>query len=280
MKKGKKIRIILIVVCVLAAAYGIVRLIQIYTGYHQAEVLYEELRDEVVRTAAPEMINPPVESAAAQTAVPEATQSVSAEPDPPEVPVIIDFERLRQINAESVGWIYIPDTNISYPLMRGEDNEKYLVRAYDDSYSGGGSIFLDYRNAADLSDRHSIIYGHNMQDDSMFGQLSEFSRQDYVDAHPYVYLLTQDRTLKYRIFSVYITSADYNSYELDFSGDEDYAGYLTQLESYSWLDTGHTPDADDPAITLSTCVNDKSRRRVIHAALVDEWPTPSIRPAD
>jgi sortase B len=249
----------------------------IYAGYHKAEKLYESLRDEVVitlETLPPDITDTPQRP---DISAPGGTETPAA-PDPdPEVGLRIDFERLRQINAESVAWIWVPGTRIDYPLMHGEDNEKYLRRAYDGSISSGGSIFLDYRNDGGLTDRHSVVYGHNMKDDSMFGQLSKYADQDFCDSHPYIYLLTDTYIRKYRIFSVYITTADHDSYRLYFEGDEDYGNYLKRLAAYSWYETAEAPEKGDRIITLSTCVNDKSRRRVIHAVLIEETPVTDDR---
>ena len=258
-------------ICVfgLAALYGIIRLALIYAGYHKAEKLYDTLRDEVVYAAVP---LPPDTTLIPDVSEPGSTEIPNVPVPSPEVMLRIDFEKLRQINAQSVAWIWIPGTKIDYPLMHGEDNEKYLRHAYDGSYSSGGSIFLDWQNAGDLTDRHCIIYGHNMKDDSMFGQLSKYGNQDFCDTHSYIYLFTDTVIRKYRIFSVYITTADYDSYRLFFEDDEDYNSYVNQLASYSWYETQASPGTGAQIITLSTCVSDKSKRRVIHAVLVEELP--------
>ena len=272
MRNGRKLRIVLICVLGLIALYGILRLALIYAGYHKAEKLYDALRDEVVYATAPMLPDITLMPDKPGVSVPGSIEILNTPLPSPEVPPRIDFEKLKQVNAQSTAWIWIPGTKIDYPLMHGEDNEKYLRRAYDGSYSSGGSIFLDWQNTGDLTDRHSIIYGHNMKDDSMFGQLSKYGDQDFCDTHSYIYLLTDTLIRKYRIFSVYVTTADYDSYRLFFENDEDYNNYIKQLASYSWFETQTSPGTGAQIITLSTCVSDKSKRRVIHAVLIEETP--------
>lgn len=84
----------------------------------------------------------------------------------------IDFDKLYEINSDTRGWIKIDSLGISYPIMQYTDNEYYLKKNTYKEDSISGSIFLDYRNNG-FDDRHTIIYGHNMKNDSMFGKLDE-----------------------------------------------------------------------------------------------------------
>ena len=95
------------------------------------------------------------------------------------------FEDFQRLNPEVFGWLNVYGTNIDYPLVQGEDNDKYLNTAADGSYSLSGSLFLDYRNSRDMSDFNSIIYGHHMKDEVMFGELGYFKEKDYFDRHRY-----------------------------------------------------------------------------------------------
>ena len=84
------------------------------------------------------------------------------------------MQNLNQNYADSIGWIYIPDTHINYPVMQSEDNDFYLHHASDGSYLYAGSIFLDYRCNADFSSISNILYGHNMSNRSMFADVINF----------------------------------------------------------------------------------------------------------
>lgn len=91
-------------------------------------------------------------------------------------PFNIDFEYLKSINTDTIGWIFIPFLKINYPIVQGKDNEHYLTYTFNHSKNKSGAIFLDHQNKADLSDTKNIIYGHNMKDGSMFGKLKRIKK--------------------------------------------------------------------------------------------------------
>ena len=106
----------------------------------------------------------------------------------------IDLASLQGINNDAVGWIEIPDTSVSYPLVHTTDNTYYLTHTFDNKTNRSGSIFVEASNAADFSDLHTIIYGHNMKNGSMFAGLKNYSDQSYAEAHPYIYVDLADLT--------------------------------------------------------------------------------------
>ena len=101
----------------------------------------------------------------------------------------VDFDALSEINPDIVAWIYIEDTEINYPVVQGTDNQYYLKRLFNGKWNGSGCIFLDSRNSPDLSDRHSIIYGHHMKNGTMFSGLTEYKKQGFYEGHPVVLLM-------------------------------------------------------------------------------------------
>ena len=103
----------------------------------------------------------------------------------------IDIEALRKINPEIVGWIRIRDTKIDYPVLQAEDNNKYLVRNYRGDYETAGAIFVDYRNDK-FNDDFTIIYGHRMSGNLMFGEIPRFGKRTYFNEHPSGVLYTED----------------------------------------------------------------------------------------
>lgn len=182
----------------------------------------------------------------------------------------VDFDALAAVNNEVVAWIIVPKTPINYPVLRGQSNQKYLTLAYDGSYNSLGSIFMDYRNSADLSDNNTIIYGHNTKNKSMFGSLNDFVNQDVFDAARYIYVFTPEKVAIYEIFSTYITDAYSDSYQLQFDGDDSYVDFLQKMQSQSLFKTGVELSGEDKIITLSTCTssNDRLERIVVHGKLI------------
>ena len=93
-----------------------------------------------------------------------------------------DFTKLVELNDQSVGWITIDGTAIDYPVVQGDDNSYYLTHDFNNSSSIQGSIFMDYRNQPDFSDWNNIVYGHNMDNGSMFGALVKYRKQAFYEA--------------------------------------------------------------------------------------------------
>ena len=180
------------------------------------------------------------------------------------ISIDVDFEKLEEINDDIIGWIYIPDTNINYPLVKGDDNQYYVEKGYDNSVTGSGAIFLDYRNSYDLKDYNSIIYGHNMIDDTMFSDLARYMEQEYFEQHRLVYIVAKDKMVVYEVFSAYITTSDSDTYTIDF-GDET-ENYLLLVNDKNILESDSVIDFGDRIITLSTCTSSTSDGRyVVHA---------------
>ena len=178
----------------------------------------------------------------------------------------VDLAALKKINPEVIGWIYFEDGEISYPLLYSGDNEKYLRRNYKDGYMSAGSIFLDGAGNPDMSDRHTMIYGHNMRDLSMFGKLRYYRKDnEYYKTHKYFQIILPDETYRYEIFSCKQVPYDSDLYKvLDKDSDEleEFAkAYITRNSIIN--NTGVTITDDDHIITLSTCVSNDEYRFIV-----------------
>ena len=185
---------------------------------------------------------------------PPPTPKVESEGDPyVELVQEIDLPALQAMNEDVIGWILIPDTPISYPLMYSGDNSYYLERTWDQQYNAGGSIFLEQYNAPDLSDFNTIVYGHRMRNDSMFGSLKYYNENSYWSEHPYVYIYNEMGAFRYEIFSAYEASVTGKTYRLELNDPEDRQSFLDACTGWSVIDTGVVPTVDDQILTLSTC---------------------------
>ena len=200
----------------------------------------------------------------------------SAEPKPrltqeeyEQVLKTLDLSALRAVNSDVIGWIIIPDTMVSYPLVQGSDNQYYLNHTWKNVQRSVGSIFMEYRNSAGFSDFNTIIYGHRMSDSSMFHTLLSYSRESFYQSHPVVYIAGDGVCRRYRIFSSYEASVDGMTYTLGFRGNEDRQEFINYCLTQSAIYTGVAPSADGQILTLSTCTNAGSTdsRWVVHAVL-------------
>lgn len=190
----------------------------------------------------------------------------------------MDFSALRQQNPDVLGWILIPGTRVSYPVVQGTDNSYYLDHTWRGGKNSVGAIFMECRNSSDLSDFNTIIYGHRMNNRSMFGTLSQYKSRSYWQAHPYVYLTDDSGTHRYEIFAAGEVSVDSDVYRLGLRSSSGRQSFLDSCLSLSALNTGVTPHTYDKVLTLSTCTgNGHATRWVVQAVCPGQAPeTPEI----
>lgn len=165
----------------------------------------------------------------------------------------IDFNALKNINSEAIGWLYVPAVGIDYPLMQTGDNDKYIHTTAEGAQQQAGAIFVDYRNRGDLSDSSTYIYGHHMKDKSMFSKLLDFKNKETYDKNHYIYIYRPEGTYQYEIFSVHDANALGSDYTLDFLTPDDFNAYGQAMLQKSEYQTGVSLTANDRLITLSTC---------------------------
>lgn len=188
----------------------------------------------------------------------------------------VDWDALQEINPDIVAWIYIPDTSINYPVVQGDDNEEYLHTAFDGStgwLASAGTIFLDCNNSSDFTDRNSAIYGHHMNDGSMFAALADWQSDDEFNAHRDIYLLTPEGNYRLKSFSLIITTGTDQIVQTSFSDDEDYESYIQdKLDRSVASQEGDVLSIDDiqQSVMLATCEYSQSDgRAVLFAAIVE-----------
>lgn len=165
----------------------------------------------------------------------------------------VDFDSLRAVNGQVVGWIYGEDTGISYPIAQASDNDYYLKRMFNGESNPSGAIFLDCRNQSDFSDSHCIIYGHHMKNGSMFAALSNYKSQEYFEDHPRMLLLTPGGNYAVEIFAGYVANVEDDAWVTGFASEADYEDWIAASLSKSLIRAGFAPSASDHVLTLSTC---------------------------
>ena len=161
---------------------------------------------------------------------------------------------LRAVNPDVVAWLQVDDTQINYPVVQGEDNNRYVNTDAAGDYSLSGSIFLDYRNASDFSSPNSILYGHHMAKGTMFGQLDEYRDRSFFDSHR-TGSLYYNGTWYSITFFAFLQADAYNTMLYDpgltqSGSSEAFCDYLRRHAQYF-----EAPDISPEArfITLSTC---------------------------
>ncbi|MDD3931882.1 MAG: class B sortase [Eubacteriales bacterium] len=240
-----------------------------YDSRRQQELL-ASLQTETIapsETAKPTTTRKATEKTATEPVKTETTTSETRENRPTK----INFKSLQERNPDTVGWIEIPGTEINYPIVKGDDNDFYLHRDFQSEKSKSGTIFMDYRNDGDFTNRHSILYGHNMRNGSMFAGSMAYKDSVFFDQNDKIYIDTPDGRTIWQIFATYVTTTDFYYIITDFLDDRSFSSFLQTIQSKSSFQSPVSPVVSDHLLTLSTCTYEYDDARfVVHAIKVDD----------
>lgn len=272
MKNNGKIKVIkLIIITVM-----IVCLFQMGRAYHQ-HVQHLNQRNELKEMVADAAVQKPMQN----NLVPVIDKAVSlisdltaiqAEDDSKEPVMLPKYTDLYEENNDLVGWLSIDGMNIDYPVMQNEDDEYYLHRDFYGQESKYGCLYV--RNRADLEDGDNvIIYGHNMKDGAMFGDLDLYLKEDFYEEHSIIEFDTLYEERIYEIVAVFrsqVYAADddvfkyYKFYEAE--TQEEFEDFYKNIKELSVYDTGVEAQYGDAFITLSTCAYHVTDGRLVIVA--------------
>lgn len=245
--KKLKIRNIVIVVLLIVFLFSLFKIITYYKDMHENKVETEEIIEEYVKIEVDEEEN--------------------------EI-VTIDFDKLKEINKDVIGWIRYNDEKINYPLVHSFDNDYYLLRTFTGKSNQSGTIFMDYRNKG-FDDRNVVIFGHALYDNTMFGSLREMLKKDYFndDSKKYIEIInTNNETLTYEIFSYYIIEMEEYYITTSFDSDKSFNKFLKTIKGRSKKKFDVELTSNDKILTLSTCygTTGTTKRQVVHAKLINK----------
>lgn len=179
----------------------------------------------------------------------------------PDAEADVDMAELQQINPEIRAWIQIPQTKINYPVVQAKDNIKYLTRNVRGEYATAGSIFLDSHNDG-FRDDFSIVYGHRMDGQNMFGGISLFEDEDYFDSHPKGVLHTEDGIYDLEISDFAVVDINRTSiYNHENNRNGQNAKVIKEIKSFSKRTHKVEINEGDKIIILSTCDKDSRHFR-------------------
>ena len=186
-----------------------------------------------------------------------------------------DFEKLKEINTDIVGFIEVDNTNISYPVVKSSDNSYYLNHSYKKEKNNIGSIFLDYRNDLDNLSKNNIIYGHGRLDNTMFGSLNNLLDSSNLDSKEsyYITLSTPNSIMTFKIFSVYTIPKEGYYIKTYFSSNKYFKEFLETIMKRSIYNFNTDVNTSDKILTLSTCKDNFGKRVVVHAKLLKKEET-------
>lgn len=275
----RRVRRALIAALAIVFAVSLTVTVRRLAGYRAGRASYESAQalaglDALAQLDVParETVEPSPLPSSSATGSAERPAAGAETPDPyADALSSMDLTALRVVNGDVVGWLLIPGTTISYPLVQGTDDSHYLSHTWDGRTSAVGAIFLSASASRDLSDFHSLIYGHRMKNGSMFAGLKYFRDESYYQAHPFVYITDDGGTKRYEIFAAYEAATDSETYRVGQRSEKMRQAYIDYCLAQSRYETGVVPRADDRLITLSTCTGSgHATRWVVQARLTPE----------
>lgn len=265
-KKGGAVSALLtmgIIICIAVMGYSVYQLVSTGLAYKEGEDEYAGLQKYTMKTVEDTGTDAEQEAISADPAEQEETVTP---------PLQVDFASLQAINPDIVGWLYIEALDISYPVVQGSDNDYYLHRTFEGKNNFSGSIFVEYRNSGDFTDSNTIVYGHNMKNQSMFGKLKLLQEQGLYQNSSEFWILTPEHNYRYQIFSMHVTAQDSDVYTLFTNPGQEFVDYLNKMlnESETALPLEQDFTAESRIVTLSTCTSSETDRFVVQGLLVSE----------
>lgn len=196
----KVISNLLLAVCIVVFLFSGWKLVGYYLEYKKADDEYDKIAQEVIKTKGKERV--------------------------------IDFEKLRKINPDTIGWVYAKGTNIDYPVVLGKDNDYYLHTTFEGIKNSSGAVFMDCHGDKGFGAEHNIIYGHHMRNGSMFADLMEFREQSFIKKQDTITLYTPNGKKDLKVVASYARKAD-KQIPITFGDRKDMEKYLEEILSMS-----------------------------------------------
>lgn len=268
-KQRKCIYLFIAILCLAVAIGAVVYIVRYYTVLNNGNDQYESLQSLVSsETPVPESSSLPEETSAETTVTEEPEEALTR---------VIPFDQLTaETNEDIYAWMYIPGTNVDYPILQHPTNDLYYLDYNLDGTKGyPGCIYTEKANAKDFSDFNSVLYGHNMKNGTMFHDLHKYEDELFMEENPYLYIYLPEKTLKYQIFAAYQYDDRHILYSFDFKSEKVREGYLNEIRNKksmsAVINQDVTLDKDSSIITMSTCIGGQAERRfLVQAVLLDD----------
>ncbi|MDO4617469.1 MAG: class B sortase [Lachnospiraceae bacterium] len=282
-KRGNCLFPILIMLCLAVMGFSLYKLISISLEYKQGEEEYEILQSYTIerdpqedpagkqdgadKSSGEEI---PGTNSANSTASTGENDSSAAEA---QAPLAVDFASLKAINSDLVCWLYIPVLDLSYPVVQGDDNDWYLHRTFEGAANFAGSLFVEAENQNPLEDPHTIIYGHSMKNQTMFGKLKLLLQNDLYLQNPVFWILTEEGETMYYMADICYTEAGSSVYTLFEEAGEDFLNYEKEIAAQSGIQNSYLPEIteDSRLVTLSTCAASEGTARLVVRGIANEF---------
>lgn len=273
MNKRKIIYIVLILVLLAIFTISAIYVVRYFAESKEQQAKFNDLASMVENIQAQNSGSQSSSPSVSYTVDPDTGETIPVAVDPSELVMLPEYAALYELNDDIVGWIKIDGTPINYPVMQTPDYvDYYLKRDFNEKSSSRGCIYVrEQCNVFEPSD-NLTIYGHNMNDGSMFNSLSRYQHQSNWEANSYITFDTLYEHHTYQIFAVFKTSANVGkgfTYHLfvDAENEAEFDEFIATCKELAFYDTGITPKYGDKIICLSTCEYTQSNGRLVVCAV-------------
>ncbi len=267
--KGKLLYFLLIGVFAVVFLVCAIKLVTYWTESSKASSQYDDLASLRGSIAATE----PSQSEPSSPTTPSGVPEDSTPPEPTEPTILADLLPIYELNADTVGWIAVPETKINYPVMQTPDRpDYYLKRNFNHTWSDWGAIYAEEACDINLPSDNITLYGHHMKDGSMFAGLDKYKKEAFWKDHQTFSFDTLYERHTYRIWAVFKTSGNvgegfpYHTFS-DAASEEEFNDFVETIKSMDFYDTGITPQYGDKLLTLSTCEYSLNNGRFVVCAV-------------
>ena len=237
--KNKKLLLVFIIICFVSLIFGTYKVL----SWNSDNKENDETQKELI-----EIIN-------------DSTQKKSS----------IDFEKLKNKNSDTVGYLKVNNTKINYVVVKGKDNSYYLSRNFNREKDYNGWVFMDYRNDEQNLDSNTILYGHNRYYSGvMFGTLNNVTKKKWLsnEENQYITFNTLYKSMTWKVFSIYSIDVTSDYLYINFENNESYQNFINLIKGRSNYQFNTDVTVNDKILTLSTCL-DNDKRLVVHAVLIN-----------
>ncbi len=245
------ITIILLIIFIAVFVYSAYHIIYWFKSNSDLKALEEGIFSEVVKVE--------------QNTENEQSEGNQVETEKPKKS--IDFEKLNQVNSETIGWVCIENTNINYPIVQAKDNEYYLKRDIYKQKNSCGTIFLDCKTKPDFSENNTVIYGHNLKSGGMFADLNKIYSGELGD-NIQIEIYTKEHSYLYQIVTAYVAEPSLDIVKKSFSTDNEKQQYLNKAIKKSRVKFKNSEELKGDIITLITCYGEQ--RVVVSAVKIEQ----------
>ncbi len=174
---------------------------------------------------------------------------------------ILKVQKLQEENSDIVGWLEIEGTSINHPVLQGTDNEYYMTHNYKKQKSKNGSIFLTKDYDWSIPSSNFLIYGHNLNNGTMFQELLKYAKEEFYKEHSIIRFTTNKEDAEYEIISVFKSRVYYKTeknvfryyFFVNANSEAEYNEFVQNAKKASLYDIDKTAKFGDQLITLSTC---------------------------